>query len=82
VRDHIIKAAQDLLDSDATTDALASLEKTYTEIRKTTGPQAYDAREDAWRMVRAIGEFKEAIKSIAAENRVASYQTRRRASFT
>lgn len=75
-RPTIIAGAQELLRSAAFEPALKHLEDHYTaQWRASTLPQA-PTREDAWRMIRAIGELREAIRAIAAENRVAEYSQR------
>jgi len=78
-RTTIIQGAQDLLNSVAFDAALKHLEDNYTaQWRASTLPQA-PTREDAWCMIRAIGELREAIRAIAAENRVAEYSQRLKA---
>lgn len=75
----IIQGAQELLRSAAFEPALKELEDRYVnQWRTSTLPQSGN-REDAWRMVRAVGELREAIRAIAAENRVAEYSQRLKA---
>lgn len=72
----IYRAATALSRDRATDEVLRRMEQTYIEKWKMSPPDRGDERDDAYRMVRAIGEFRNELTALAAEPSVTAFNRR------
>lgn len=69
----LVRRAKDLDSNPALDEIVQRLTEHYTNIIITSAPDQVPAREDAYRMVRAINELRGEIKSVAIANTVTAW---------
>jgi len=72
----IYRAATSLARDKATDEVLRRMEQSYIEKWKMSHPDRGDERDDAYRMVRAISEFRNELTALAAEPTVTAFNRR------
>jgi hypothetical protein len=70
------RAAKELLDNPAVKEIFASLEVAYTEQWRSSKPEDEPARDDAYRMLRALDRLRGDLQSAASSAAVTAHNHR------
>ena len=69
----LVRGAQDLNTNPALEEIVQRVIEKYTQIIVNSAPADAAVREDAYRMVRAVNELRNEIKSVAISNSVSAW---------
>jgi hypothetical protein len=70
--------AKTFLDNDAAIDALEALEQKYVSQFRNSAPEDQSKREDAYRMLRTLNEFRDQISAFAKSGVITAHNLRSR----